>query len=964
MVKKELIGRRVDLKQYFHPHYLWQRDAEAFSTIITLGHYDTIKVVSVHSLIDLAPEEINLAFPGQPAPYTTTTVSLVLNSFLSKFRNVKSAKDPQNSECIIQHEKDMDVFYKKRKFWVFIEIYLSAVTIDLLKRRNLDAASVAGVQFKSLGLGIELVGSRLQKMLNAIDDGGVDSILYRSIGAQDFVIELKFDDEKSFRLLADLVISLRQIEFSDVLPNDHNPNHHIFSQVNAITSFDEDKFEKKDGPKEDSLVKIRQKIRIAPGHEFEVFNQSPQSGKKIKNESYSLGFENKNLHVNFEGGFIEYIHYRRNTITQHHQNTGSVRSELTVPLVSFKEKKPELQRQHAAIVMRDKVREIISECICKLKSFWTRKILSKSQFDELSNLVQSAVQGLSRNDKQIYLIDLLPFLQGIPTYIESVFEEGKSTIKERERFLKSLDNAIDLLTRAVRNRIDELSSFRDPMAPTNRTLVAPKLMSAYSTCASYAWALMRESSVHTYPIRACAFVGSSGKVNVHRPLVESHNDLLAKGYVKLPKLLFYELSGPMLFRPEIVFINTIHEIAEESKWLDFESNPFGPGLKDFMLRNVLSQINSAFVSKTVGKISGDESKSIIDAFCSWVSSHPPGVFTADGRTLAAFHLFPYLLRGQVLDEFFKSKEYIDRCSRIQKPRVHEESLLKSFLEFAAFDRHESDQSEEGKKARDFSERIHSQIGLIEECFADFAMLLYLFRSRVQADNEDTSTGKYPVRLTLQDADYLCSSLLETLFSATPGLFVTLANKSSGKIPDAHRTLSLESLSEYFYRSILIIYLCLKFDPERKASNKSVVQALVSNTLKRIVRSAVRSLDPNSCIDEALLDSFVGARFNDLIKLLVLPSLNSDSDESKCIANYFIKTLEAAETPGKFSSWLTLPSDEYEKELGSQFIELWSMAVSAHSESDALTNFKRLNFIDALWCESTFHDIDGIFEGVV
>jgi hypothetical protein len=196
-------------------------------------------------------------------------------------------------------------------------------------------------------------------------------------------------------------------------------------------------------------------------------------------------------------------------------------------------------------------------------------------------------------------------------------------------------------------------------------------------------------------------------------------------------------------------------------------------------------------------------------------------------------------------------------------------------------------------------------------------------------------------------------LLETLFSATPGLFVAT--------DDTHRTLSLENLSEYFYRSILIIYLCLKFDRKHEGSNKTVVQALVSNTLKRIVRSEVGSLDQISRIDEAVLDSFITNRFDDLKKLFILPPSNADGDESKCIANYFIKTLEAAESPEKFSSWLTLPSDEYEKELGSQFIELWSMAVSVHSKSDALTNFKRLSFLDALWCESTFHDIDGIFQ---
>jgi hypothetical protein len=953
MEKKELIGRRVDLKQYFHPHYLWQRDADAFSPIITLGHYDTIKAVDVHTLIDLAPEEINLAFPGEPAPYTTTTVSLVLNSFLNKFRNVKSTKDPQSPEGIAQHEKDVKVFHKKRKFWIFIEIYLSAVTIDVLKRRKLDAISVAGVQFKSLGRGVELVGSKLQEMLDSIDDEGVDSILYRSIGAQDFVIELKFDEEDNFRRLAELVIGLRQLEFSDIFPKDHKPNHHVFSQVNAITSFDEGEVDKGDNPKKESLVKIRQKIRIAPGHEFEVFNQALHSDRKIKYESYSLGFENKNLHVNFEGGFVDYIHSRRKTLTQHHQNTGSVRSELTVPLIEFARENDELQTQHAAIVMRDNVKRIIDECILKLKSFWTRKILSKSQFDELSNLVQSAVQGLSRNDKQIYLIDLIPFLQGIPAYIEAMFKEGIATIKEKERFLKSLDNAIDLLTRAVRNRIDELSSFRDPMAPSNRTLVAPKLMSAYSTCASYAWALMKDSAMHTYPIRACAFVGSSGKVIVHRPLVESHNYLHSKGYSNLPKLLFYELSGPMLFRPEIVFVNTIHEIAEESKWLDFVSSPFGPYLKDLILRNVLSQINSAFVSTTIGDLTDDERKLIIDTFCNWVASQPPDVFATDGRTLAAFHQFPFLLRGKDLDEFFKSNQYTDRCSNIRRARLHEERLLKSFIEFSAFDHHESDQTDEGLKARSFVERIHSQIGLIEECFADFAMLLYLFRSRVQTDSKDASTGEYPSRLTLQDAEYLCSSLLETLFSATPGLFVAT--------DDTHRTLSLENLSEYFYRSILIIYLCLKFDRKHEESNKTVVQALVSNTLKRIVRFEVGSLDQISRIDESVLDSFITNRFDDLKKLLILPSSSADGDESKCIANYFIKTLEAAESPETFSSWLTLPSDEYEKELGSQFIELWSMAVSAHSKSDALTNFKRLSFLDALWCESTFHDIDGIFQ---
>jgi hypothetical protein len=881
-------------------------------------------------------------------------MSLVLNSIISE-------NDPQKA---IDLERINLV--NKKTFHVLIELFVSAVSIDIFKRDK--RTSIGGnpqehlADFEVMREGMIQAGEIIQKILSEDRYSKIESILYRSFGAQDFVIEIQFNSEDEFKSFASLVLELRNVDYKRIKPNQNAKNHHVFSQVNAIVSFDWVRVEESQTTNSSPFMEINQKIRIAPGHEFEAMDRTRGTPPATRPE-FRLGFEGKNLHLKFKGTFKEYVTSRKTDVTRSRQNIGSVQSELTISEDSLARPETSGAPEHQQVLIKQTLHEKIKTSINRLNNAKNGKLLSTYQIDELTNLMQSAYQGLSRNDKQANLIDLIPFLFGIPEYIDAVAQARASNLsfKEYQTFLKSLDQSLDHLSRAVRNRIDELSSFRDPMTPSNRTVVANKLISAYSSCAHYAWEILGKWISPHYECHACAFVGGLGQVVVHRPLKNIHKTLRDQFSTNLPRLLFYDLSGPLLYRPEVVFLNTIHELAEETDGFDTLETIHKERFRAHFLTIALARLQVAFLGSDAFKKSEwkggkaqeeDEKRSLLKDFVVYVMNNNSNAYNTDDRVLAAIKSMQYLFEREMVINFKKSRNLDQDIGTYDS----ELNLLNNFVEFCQMKYPERSESKDAQTLKAFRDEMNSLGKAANEFFADFAMYFHLLQIRAR----DSSSGS-TTYLSLQDAVYLNHCLLEAILSSMPSVLASGHPKGLSDNPNIKDSFAL---SEFVQRALLSMFICDKFEASSDFNYDSFRRRSFS-----LIRAMFSGLShsysmPNQFLNEELPTAIQNSY--DFMQLnAILPKQNDSKGVS--VANYLLELIdlwfESYNRSGDGGiGWLGLPKSLSCRKLSRSFIDLWDLAANKKIDSkDADLASKRVAFLNVLWCQSTVFSDDGVFE---
>lgn len=958
------IGKLIILKQFFHPHYEWNRETINFPDWLVLGHYDTIETHNISYLKDMLDHTQVHSSQFEYGPNSKTYIPLILNSHYT---------ESVSNKAHLGEIVDSDPLFQ-----LWIQMQLSAVTVDFMKRTPTDACSNNQdiVHFKCLSNGVDQIGCHIQSILDKSNYAGLHAVLYRSMGSHEFNAELSFSKECDFSAVFKLLQELKAVEFLDVKPAVKNlKNHHVFGRVNALITFNRKKIPHSTEKRNPSPnYKIIQHIRISPGHDDEALRLS--NSKKYPTW---IGAESKNLIVEFQGGFNEYVAIMENQLTDEIQNTGSVYSQFLFrqPIQEDRPSKADaLNKEHAPIAVGAFLKDLMVSTRKKLREIEAKKSFGEVQITEFNVLLNVAIQGLLRNDKQLFLLDLVPYILAIPDYLigyQQLSERGKLTSPERLRYLKAIDRSIGLLRRAVRNRIEEMSQSVDPMSLSNRSFVSPKLMAAYSICARVAWSFLFDALADKENCHACAFVGPLGRVVVEEPLMglrEKIQTEIEKGIASsgssrgsftkeaedvnpLPHLLFYDLSGPLLLRPEAVFLSTIHELAEHLEWKGPKTQQDFFGEYQRIITQTALERAAVFFLLKHERYRSSEHQEVLSEFIrarlEAMNSHQ-GI---EKSIFLAFDSIQDLVSEKAILDFVNGigTEEMD-STELGIRRKSTRRLLKRFRDFVVFARLNYGQSDDDRSnhASFLIKDIASLKSLIKESFADLAMIDFLDTSRrLTIPNPTTST----ILVDHSDWQYVYHYLLFVYRVWSPDLFKELASLTTD---DLENGFDNPRLSEFFHRAIVLHYIVYRTNS--KPFDYSTWEKSCSVDALDLYSSFCRENGVYLELKKSLFDEYLQIQFEWLKGGMIL----DEAEEQDCIAAVLWRQFEASR-----NSWMetSFSKADHIKALLSEFVELWDSCsrelckTATRKQHLASIDLCRVRFLESLWCESTIADPHGI-----
>jgi hypothetical protein len=970
------IGKLIILKQYFHPHYGVEPNPPKLPDWLVLGHYDSVETHIIKRLKDLIKYTRVVTFKSKngsnkskDGPNAQTYIPLVLNSFYM------GKPTPAN---IIAQDREKEIAFR-----FFIQMQLSAVTVDGLKRvpSNPKKNCKDEIHFKQLVKGVDQIGGCIQSILDDPAYTSLNPILYRSMGADEFIAELTFAHESELSCVYSLFQALKGIDFQRAIPHAmENKNHHVFGRVHALVTFNRKRVRKQREIKNPpSSYKIVQHIRISPGHDHEALQLTT-----AKSYPKWIGTGTKNMVVEFQGGFEDYVSVIKDRLTEFNQNTGSVYSEFLFnpsAVVGDALDPISYANPHGQIAVGKYLLELIDETQLKLEYLEKTMSFGYVQIAEFKVLLHIAIQGLLRNDKQVFLLDLIPYIRSIPDYLigyHKLVEGGSLTSKERLRYLRAIDRFVAYLRRSVRNRLEEMSNSGDPMSLSNRSLVSPKLMAAYSICARVVWSFLKDSFQDQAECNACALVGTLGRVIVEEPLLglrqkitdfqtnaprrntkQNVVDSKRTQATPLPRLLFYDLSGPLLLRPEAVFLSTVHELAEHLEWKGPRSEiDFRESYRDVISQASLEQAAVHFIQERQDFIENREYQRVLGLFIFKCLEQSTQSDLEKTNIFFSIDFMHDLLSSVKLDTFF---DFISSdTKRPEKIRLSREQITEFLSDFKTFVAQSGSSSVQVLENRatsktSFPRSLGSLKDIVNECFADAAMFYFLRAAR--KGMEKNKKGSEDVSVNHSDWFYIYYYVLEAHLFWAPDLYEELSALTPAKLRSGF---SNARLSEFFHRAVVLHYLV-----HRSMSKNFDVRQWESMCQDDIyglyARFCMDHLEMKlKTLDQSVFSEYQKIQFHWLRRLLIIPENQDESSFASLLWEQFDQDRNSPEKE-------CFSSSPYTRELASQFIGLWDACAedlcggSPSQEKTINTERERVRFLEALWCESTFVDVNGIFQ---
>jgi len=275
---------------------------------------------------------------------------------------------------------------------------------------------------------------------------------------------------------------------------------------------------------------------------------------------------------------------------------------------------------------------------------FSHKYLGRLQCDELMGIFVSFCSALYRPELLGAVLDVYPFMMQLgralkhehwQTYLAHAdpdkgpfaSEDFDSDQAERDwnRFNETVQDLLEKLKRAVRNRVEHRSTQGDPPLTHILSHGACKLINAYSVVFWLAAELFRQHSTEYdlagdggpeigNPAHFAALVsaGTRGRIECEelfadfRRSVEKEEEK-RNGKWKLlsqiplndwsSRLLLLDISGPLLLRPELCFACCLHEMAELSEWIHLpQTEPVRRAINLWILQTIADELNQATVS--------------------------------------------------------------------------------------------------------------------------------------------------------------------------------------------------------------------------------------------------------------------------------------------------------------------------------------------------------------------------------
>ncbi|MCE2811821.1 MAG: hypothetical protein LW850_15660 [Planctomycetaceae bacterium] len=398
--------------------------------------------------------------------------------------------------------------------------------------------------------------------------GGMDLAILIDVGKQGL--------NKSFELLN----QLRELRNSVANGN----FHHYFSQVNAFFCF-RTKQDLSSIQEADQLAVIS-RIKTVCGHQDDFLGTADpkQDGVYVTMGAYSLTKIFPTLSV------LSRLEHLAMTADQHleacRKGFDGSRTEIAIPTNKLSRSSTKQSEKHIKITLHKDLEDFgkLIEEVVDLLPYRLGYVSGR----EMSKALLTVKKALTRNERIGALRDLFPFISQLCYCIlhDKWDTIDKVDLNTRQAIISSASQLTIHLWRAIRNRIESRVESLDPSFPGTLDSGTSKLMNGYSVAAWLCWGIFNavdsDSCCAKDSFAACVAAGYSGRIqtqeafadlrkNVENPTLDSKVKsikTLGSGEQENwhSRLLLLDISGHVIFRPEVAFLHCVHEMAEFSDW--------------------------------------------------------------------------------------------------------------------------------------------------------------------------------------------------------------------------------------------------------------------------------------------------------------------------------------------------------------------------------------------------------------
>lgn len=439
---------------------------------------------------------------------------------------------------------------------------------------------------------------------------------YWTLGGADLCLLAFLSDIDSIKRVLSCVQKIRSLKKGylvsrqDYRSQRFSSDHHVFATIDSIFGFQSLSDLKHD---QSQGLCITTRLAVSPGHEPRYIKQNKNESLTWTSDSVSMRFDDLEKFANAVESF------ESNSQGDFCESSSRIEFPAThfLDLVDHEEwLHPRYRLTKDAVLALSAITSSQSSGVSQVVGLFPHR-----QIEIIYGVLRNAVV---KNERLGCIRDLLPFLRQLSACFAR--PEWESFLCENKEFsLEDTNNSfahlVEHLWRAIRNRIESRLGGSSDSLLTSAQDGIDKLVNAYSVVAWVAWELFSkepnsDSSHNVYcaseDFAACVCAGYSGRVYCSEIFQQFRRYIEMKGKASLnsidsdvgnigipwkSRLLLLDVSGPVLFRPELAFVHAFHEMAEFSEWqmlrgakdLRREINELSG---DLLLATILSAIES------------------------------------------------------------------------------------------------------------------------------------------------------------------------------------------------------------------------------------------------------------------------------------------------------------------------------------------------------------------------------------
>jgi hypothetical protein len=448
----------------------------------------------------------------------------------------------------------------------------------LMMAASFSSAYFDQLDYKQIVAATEKLMGDVQEVANSYKEIKKSHVL-TSLGGMDLAIVIDVGNQglnKSFELLNRLR-ELRHKVGGEFF-------HHYFSQVNAFFCF-RTKEDLSSIQNADDLA-IISRIKTVCGHQEEFLGKPnpPEEGIYVTMGAYSLTkvFPSISALSSFE--------HLAMTPNQHleacRKGFDGSRTEIAIPTNKLNSSTSKEVGKHLKITLHKDL-ENFGQLIDDVVELLPNR-LGYVSGREMSKALLTVKKALTRNERIGALRDLFPFVSQLCYCIlhEQWVAIDRVDLNTRQAIISSASQLTIHLWRAIRNRIESRVESLDPSFPGTLDSGTSKLMNGYSVAAWLCWGIFNAVDSNSFcasdSFAACVAAGYSGRIQTQEAFADLRKEIenpslhtivknitpLGSGKEKSwhSRLLLLDISGHVIFRPEVAFLHCVHEMAEFSDW--------------------------------------------------------------------------------------------------------------------------------------------------------------------------------------------------------------------------------------------------------------------------------------------------------------------------------------------------------------------------------------------------------------